>query len=103
MSVLLTLSLISNCEDLKMSPKFYGYLWAIFFAAAAIIGISGLFTMQTLVVFGFCAFGLVFLGMMCVLPGVVSHSHEAKPVAAASSKMKVARKPSGAVAGLRSA
>ena len=97
------LSLISNCEDLKMSPKFYSYLWAIFFAAAALIWVSGFFTLLTLVVFGFTAFGLVFLGMMCVLPGVVSHSHEAKPVAAAGSKMKAARQPSGAVAGFRSA
>ena len=85
-----------------MSPKFYSYLWAIFFAAAALIWVSGFFTLLTLVVFGFTAFGLVFLGMMCVLPGVVSHSHDAKPAAAARSSVKVSRQPTGAVAGLRS-
>ena len=86
-----------------MSPKFYSYLWAIFFAAAAVIWVSGFFTLLTLVVFGFTAFGLVFLGMMCVLPGVVSHSHEVKPVASAGSKIKASRKPAAVVAGLRSA
>lgn len=86
-----------------MSPKFYSYLWAIFFAGAALIWVSGFFTMMTLVVFGFTAFGLVFLGMMCVLPGVVSHSHEANPVAAAGSKIKASKKPTAIVAGLRSA
>lgn len=86
-----------------MSPKFYSYLWAIFFATAALIWVSGFFTLLTLLVFGFTAFGLVFLGMMCVLPGVVSHSHEAKPVATADSKIKASRKPGPVVAGLRSA
>lgn len=63
-----------------MSPRFYSYLWIVFAAAAGTFWIAGLFTMLTLVVFGFVAFGLVFTGMICVLPGAVSHPHsEMKP------------------------
>jgi len=61
-----------------MSPKFYGFLWAIYFMAAAILWLAGVFTLLTAVVFGFTAFGLVFIGMMCVLPGAVSHPHGSK-------------------------
>ncbi len=56
-----------------MTPKFYGYLWMVFWLAAGIIWLAGAFTMLTLVVFGFITFGLIFVGMMCVLPGVVGH------------------------------
>jgi hypothetical protein len=56
-----------------MSPKFYSYLWIAYAVAAAALWIAGFFTMLTLVVFGFVAFGFVFMGMMCVLPGAVSH------------------------------
>ena len=56
-----------------MSPKFYAFLWILTALVAAGIAIAGSFTMVTLVWFGFIAFGLVFTGMMCVLPGTVSH------------------------------
>lgn len=87
-----------------MSPKFYSYIWVLFFAAAALFWVLGQFTMLTLVVFGFCTFGLIFLGMLCVLPGMVTHSHEATAAKDSNSKgNKVARNPNRAVAGLRSA
>ncbi len=63
-----------------MSPRFYFSLWFLFAAASIGIWMSGLMTMFALVVLGFMAFGLTFLGMMCVLPSTVAHSHE-KPVA----------------------
>ena len=56
-----------------MSPKFYGSLWIVFAVVAGILGIGGVFNMLMAVVFGFIAFGLVFAGMICVLPGTVSH------------------------------
>ncbi len=56
-----------------MSPRFYGFLWVLFAVSAGILWLAGVFSMLTLVVFGFIAFGLVFVGMMCVLPGNVSH------------------------------
>ena len=60
-----------------MSPKFYTYLWIAFFAAAIVVFIAGAFTMFAGVVFGFVAFGLIFTGMMCVLPAQVGHEHHA--------------------------
>lgn len=56
-----------------MSPKFYGFLWMLFTVSAGVLWLGGVFTMLTAVVFGFIAFGLIFTGMMCVLPGTVSH------------------------------
>ena len=56
-----------------MSPKFYGSLWIAFAVVAGIMGVGGVLTMLTAVIFGFIAFGLVFAGMICVLPGTVSH------------------------------
>lgn len=56
-----------------MSPKFYGSLWIVFAASAGVLWLANFFTLLTLVVFGFIAFGLVFAGMICVLPGTVSH------------------------------
>lgn len=61
-----------------MSPRFYSFLWAIYFVVAAVLWLAGVFTLLTAVVFGFVAFGFVFMGMMCVLPGAVSHPHVAK-------------------------
>lgn len=67
-----------------MSPKTYGILWTLVFAVAGVIWLAGVFTLLTGVVFGFLAFGMTFMGMMCVLPSTVAHSapqeHEmAKP------------------------
>lgn len=46
---------------------------------ALVLWFGGVFSMLIGVVFGFVSFGLVFAGMMCVLPGVVSH-HPTKAV-----------------------
>lgn len=59
-----------------MSPKFYVSLWVLSVAAAVVTFLAGAMTMFALVVFGFLAFGLVFIGMMCVLPSSVAHQHE---------------------------
>ena len=56
-----------------MLTKIYGCLWAIFLIAAAVIFLTGNFTMFVGVVFGFIAFGMVFMGMMGVLPATVVH------------------------------
>lgn len=77
-----------------MSPRFYFSLWFIFAAAAIGISILGMMTMLALVVCGFIAFGLTFIGMMCVLPSAVAHSHEkpatlpAAPKAPAEARLK---------------
>jgi hypothetical protein len=56
-----------------MTTNFYGFLWVLFGVSAGILWLGGVFTMMAAVVFGFTAFGLIFTGMMCVLPGMVSH------------------------------
>ncbi len=56
-----------------MSPRMYGLVWAAYGVVAVILGLGGVVTLFVGVVFGFVAFGLVFMGMMCVLPAAVSH------------------------------
>jgi hypothetical protein len=59
-----------------MTPKFYSFLWALFAVAVGVFWFGGAMSMFAVTVFGFVSFGLVFVGMMCVLPGVVGHHHE---------------------------
>ena len=56
-----------------MSPKTYWFLWILVVVGAGILWLAGMMTMLAVVVFGFIAFGMTFMGMMCVLPAVVSH------------------------------
>jgi hypothetical protein len=52
--------------------KVYFTIWGLVGATAAVFFLTGNMTMLTLVVFGFVAFGLVFMGMMGVLPILVT-------------------------------
>ncbi len=56
-----------------MSPKSYFIFWGVFALSAGVLFLVGAFSMLTLVVYGFITFGLIFLGMMNVLPAAVSH------------------------------
>lgn len=47
----------------------------------------GALSMTVVVAFGFVAFGLIFAGMMCVLPGVVAHPPEETEQLAITQKM----------------
>jgi hypothetical protein len=51
----------------------FSLLWMALAVVAGILWMGGVFSLLVGVVFGFIAFGLVFMGMMCVLPGTVSH------------------------------
>ena len=91
-----------------MSPKFYTYLWIAFFSAAIVVFLGGAFTMFAGVVFGFVAFGLVFTGMMCVLPAQVAHANhpatvEVEPVVTAEKKLEPIASPDPVLVRLRSA
>ena len=55
-----------------MLTKIYFALWGVLAVAAAVIFLTGNMTRLALVVFGFISFGLVFMGMMGVLPIVVT-------------------------------
>ena len=62
-----------------MLIKIYWYTWALFGAAAAVLWLTGTFTMLAGVVLGFVAFGLTFMGMIAVLPAMVHPGLEEHP------------------------
>ncbi len=56
-----------------MLVKIYLSICVVFAVSGGMLLLGGVFTMFVAVVFGFIAFGLIFAGMMCVLPGEVAH------------------------------
>lgn len=56
-----------------MYAKIYGIVWMVVLLTAGVLFAAGLFTPIVTVAFGFLAFGLVFMGMMSVLPSTVGH------------------------------
>jgi hypothetical protein len=62
--------------------KLYGLLWLAIATVALILFLGGVMTMPVVVVFGFISFGMVFMGMIGVLPTMVSHhsTDVAKPI-----------------------
>ena len=56
-----------------MLVKVYWMIWGVFGLTGLLLFAAGRFTMLTGTVFGFIAFGLTFMGMMGVLPAMVSH------------------------------
>jgi hypothetical protein len=63
----------SDQKELAMMVKIYWATWFVVLAVAALLFVTGNFTPVFGVTFGFVAFGLVFMGMMSVLPAMVSH------------------------------
>lgn len=61
-----------------MIVKIYAMIWALIALSAAAIFLSGNFTQFTAVVFGFISFGMIFMGMMGVLPSTMGHHAPAK-------------------------
>jgi len=60
-----------------MLLKIYEVCWVVFFVAATLTLITGNFSSMAALAFGFVAFGLVFMGMISVLPDISSHpSHK---------------------------
>ena len=56
-----------------MLVRIYWSIWALFFVASVVLFAAGAMTSFVLVILGFIAFGLTFMGMMGVLPAMVSH------------------------------
>ena len=75
--------------------KLYWSLWSVVALAALGIYLTGNFSPMAAVVFGFIAFGMVFMGMIGVLPTMVAHPpalakrSEAKGSTAASPQLAV--------------
>lgn len=67
-----------------MLAKIYFYTWLVLAAAFVALYIAGAMTPTVIVVFGMFVFGMVFGGMIGVLPSVVSHPG---PYAEATMKM----------------
>ena len=62
--------------------KLYGLLWLAIATVALILFLGGVMTQPVVVVFGFISFGMVFMGIIGVLPSMVSHhpTEVAKPI-----------------------
>jgi len=71
--VTLAASSLHSKEKIDMLVKVYWMTWGVVGLAALLLFAAGSFTTMTGVVFGFIAFGMVFMGMMGVLPVMVSH------------------------------
>jgi hypothetical protein len=59
--------------------KIYWTLWAAIAAMALIFFVTGNFTLMTLIAFGFVSFGMIFMGMISVLPSSVHHTVPREP------------------------
>lgn len=64
-----------------MIVKVYAMLWAVIGLAAAALFITGNFSELTAVIFGFISFGMVFMGMMGVLPATIAHPSATEQIA----------------------
>ena len=74
----------------KMLAKLYVYTWAVIAAVFLLFTVAGAMTMFNLVVFGFAAFGMIFMGMIAVLPSMVDHPvEEVSPKAAKVSSKSI--------------
>jgi len=74
-----------------MLVKVYWMTWGVVGLAALLLFAADSFTMLTGVVFGFIAFGMTFMGMMGVLPVMVSHPAPPKEVKAPTEALQPIR------------
>ena len=80
--------------------KIYGMLWLAIALVMAILFVTGNLTLTVAITFGFVMFGMVFMGMMGVLPASISHPAPPKQVAKIKEASPV--KSQGRVHGTRS-
>ena len=59
----------------RMLVKLYALVWVIGVAAVAATYLTGNMTPEASVLFGFLSFGAVFMGIMGVLPSMVSEAN----------------------------
>lgn len=72
-----------------MSVKFYQMTWLVLIIAVAAFFFTGNLTPVVGVVFGFVIFGLVFMGMMSVLPASIAHPPQADERLGASFRNRI--------------
>jgi len=56
-----------------MLTRIYALIWLVVAFTAGVVFLTGNFTMLTTAVFGFIIIGLVFMGMIAVLPASIAH------------------------------
>ena len=78
-----------------MLTKIYAAVWIIVAITAAILVLTGNFSALAVVAFGFITFGLIFMGMMAVLPYEVSHPKSGKSKVV--SEAAIRRRPSSGI------
>ena len=83
-----------------MLVKVYWMTWGVIGLAALLLFAAGSFTMMTGVVFGFIAFGMTFMGMMGVLPVIVSHPAPAQEKVAVPEQLQLMRETPAKVFGV---
>jgi Protein of unknown function (DUF1418) len=55
-----------------MIVKLYIAIWGMLLIVAAGLAVTGNFTITTTIIYGFISLGMIFMGMMSVLPAIVS-------------------------------
>jgi hypothetical protein len=65
--------------EIHMSIRAFWSICGLVAVAALILFLTGNFTTNVAIVFGFIAFGLTFMGMMNVLPIAIAHPPVPKP------------------------
>lgn len=55
-----------------MYVKLYAAVWGLLLLVAAALAVTGNFSLTMAIIYGFISFGMVFLGMMSVLPSIAS-------------------------------
>lgn len=61
-----------------MLIKIYETLWGLIGVAAFVLYLTGNLSEMAMVVFGFICFGMIFMGMISVLPFFVTHQTSAR-------------------------
>lgn len=58
-----------------MILKIYGSIWFLFAMTGGVLYLTGLFGLMTAIVFGFITFGLIWFGMLGILPMLAEGEH----------------------------
>ena len=61
--------------ELEMLEKIYLSVWVLLLAAFVVVFATGMLSYGVATVFGFMAFGLIYMGMIGVLPFWTTHHH----------------------------
>lgn len=82
-------------QEKDMIVRIYWTMWAAVLIAALAIFLTGNLTMSAVVVFGFISFGMIFMGMMSVLPATIAHPAPPRYGEEQQATARTKRAPSG--------